>query len=64
MQSVYLANQTCWSPTDMFTQELNMQILPFSPRRRSFFLVTVCALSVSLSLGVCVCVIGHTEKVC
>lgn len=22
MQSVYLANQTCWSPTDKFTQEL------------------------------------------
>lgn len=22
MQSVYLANQTCWSPTDEFTQEL------------------------------------------
>lgn len=29
MQSVYLANQSCWSPTDMFTQELNMQIHPF-----------------------------------
>lgn len=29
MQSVYLANQTCWSPTDVFTQQLNMQIHPF-----------------------------------
>lgn len=29
MQSVYLANQTCWSPTDKFTQGLKkMQIHP------------------------------------
>lgn len=29
MQSVYLANQTCWSPTGKFTQELKCKSTPF-----------------------------------
>lgn len=42
MQSVYLANQTCWSPTDEFTQELRrekkkeMQIHPLFSQTQLF----------------------------
>lgn len=47
MQSVYLANQTCWSPTDKFTQELRRKkrkkckSTPFSLRRSSLSLAEV-----------------------
>lgn len=51
MQSVYLANQTCWSPTDMFTQELNMQIHPFlSDRSLSSLFLSLSSLCFSFSV--------------
>lgn len=64
MQSVYLANQTCWSPTDKFTQELKNANPPLSFRHRSLLLVTVRLRwkSVSISVQVIhpsVCLYSH-----